>query len=236
MFVISYIKGIVLGSTVYTIGRVADHTISYKSYQELDKKKPVLLEEGIKACQTNLLLIGPFVYTFIDVFLLSHNTTFYVLDSVGIIFIHGVGYYIAHRLMHTNKYLYGIHTFHHKFDDILVPSIGNAVSIQEFFIAYILPFIIGAVILKPSELAFNIGIGFISFFNLVIHCMELEKINYANYLVSPKKHIIHHRVKEKHYAAPILDLDYILDNLAFQRNQPVENILIPNDELLIIDE
>jgi sterol desaturase/sphingolipid hydroxylase (fatty acid hydroxylase superfamily) len=232
MFVFSYIKGIVLGSTVYTIGRIADYTIAFTSYQELNKKKPLLLDQGIKACEINLILVGPLVYTFLDIFLISHNTTFYILDSVGIIFIHGVGYYIAHRLMHTNKHFYKFHTFHHKFDDVLIPSIGNAVSIQEFFIAYLLPFIVGAILLQPSELAFNIGIGCISFFNLVIHCMELEKIKYANYLVSPKKHITHHHVKEKHYAAPILDLDYILDNLAFQRKETVENILIPNDEII----
>ena len=227
---ISYIKGIVLGSTVYTIGRIADHTIAYQSYQELNKKTPLLLGQGIKACEFNLILLGPIIYVFVDNFLINHTASFYILDSVGIIFIHGVGYYIAHRLMHTNKYFYRFHTFHHNFDDILIPSIGNAVSIQEFCIAYLLPFIIGAILLQPSELAFNIGVGCISFFNLVIHCMELEKMNYANYLVSPKKHITHHHVKEKHYAAPILDLDYILENLAFQRNEPVENILIPNDE------
>lgn len=232
MIYISYIKGIILGSSVYVIGRIADYTIAYKSYQELDNKKPLLLDQGIKACEINLIIVGPFVYTLLDYFLISHNISFYILDSIGIIFIHGIGYYTAHSLMHKNKLFYKFHTFHHKFDDVLIPSIGNAVSIQEFFIAYLLPFIVGAILLQPSELAFNIGIGCISLFNLVIHCMELEKIKYANYLVSPKKHITHHHVKDKHYAAPILDLDYILDNLAFQRKETVENILIPNDEII----
>ena len=38
-----------------------------------------------------------------------------------------------------------------------------------------------------------------------------------NILVSLKKHITHHKVKRKHYSAPRLDLDYILENMTFKK-------------------
>ena len=73
MIYISYIKGIILGSSVYVIGRIADYTIAYKSYQELDKKKLLLLDQGIKACEVNLIIVGPFIYALLDHFLISHK-------------------------------------------------------------------------------------------------------------------------------------------------------------------
>ena len=119
--------------------------------------------------------------------------------------------------MHTNSQLYKYHKFHHKFDKVLIPSIGNAVGAVEFLSAYILPFIISVFILKPTEVTFIIPITLISIFNLIIHCRELKHIRLGKYLIDTEKHMTHHIERDKHYAAPILDLDVILDRHVFKR-------------------
>lgn len=219
MLYISYIKGLFLGSFIFLIGRTADISISIISYKQLTEENASLLKKGLNASFFNLVCVGPIVYCFVDFFLIDKTFIFYFNQMIGILSIHSVGYYLTHKAFHENKSIYKYHSFHHKFDNILIPSIGNAVSIQEFFLAYMLPFILGAYIIYPTELSFVGGVGLISIFNLIIHTKELEDISYLDCLVSPKKHITHHKVKKKHYAAPILDLDYILEHLAFKRNQ-----------------
>ena len=218
MFYISYIKGLFLGSFIFLLGRTADISISADSYFKLMKENEYLLRKGLNASFDNLVLIGPVVYCFVDYFLIDKTFTFYFSQMISVLSIHSVGYYLTHRAFHENKSIYKYHSFHHQFDNILIPSIGNAVSIQEFMFAYMLPFIIAAYVIYPTEISFVSGIGLISIFNLIIHTKELEEINYLNILVSPKKHITHHKVKKKHYAAPILDLDYILEHLTFKKN------------------
>lgn len=219
MFYISYIKGLFLGSIVYLLGRVGDVTIAADSYFKLMKENESLLKKGLNASFCNLVCTGPVMYCFVDYFLIRKEYVLYLGEMVGILSIHSLGYYLTHRIFHENRTLYKFHSFHHEFDNILVPSIGNAVSIEEFFLAYMLPFIIGAYVIHPTEKSFISGIGLISIFNLIIHTKELEDINYINIFVSPKKHITHHKVKRKHYSAPILDLDYILENMAFKKKE-----------------
>ena len=212
-------KGLFLGSIVYLLGRVGDVTIAADSYFKLMKENESLLKKGLNASFCNLVCIGPVMYCFVDYFLIRKEYVFYLGEMVGVLSIHSLGYYLTHRIFHENRTLYKFHSFHHEFDSILVPSIGNAVSIEEFFLAYMLPFIIGAYVIHPTEKSFISGIGLISIFNLIIHTKELENINYINILVSPKKHITHHKVKRKHYSAPILDLDYILENMVFKKKE-----------------
>ena len=63
--------------------------------------------------------------------------------------VHAVGYYITHRAMHT-KALYWAHSFHHQFNAHVVPSAANAVSFTEYCLAYMIPFIVAALLFKPG--------------------------------------------------------------------------------------
>ena len=210
MILNSFLSGISLGSFVYLLGRFLDITLSADSYLRLMSEKGELLEKGLCLCRKNLLVVGPLIYTFVDICFINHNMLYSFRDMCDIIIVHSIGYYGAHRSMHENGKIKKIHLFHHEFDQILIPSIGNAVSVEEFCYAYMLPFVFGTIIIRPATISFISGVGMISVFNLIIHCKELEKIKYMEMFVSPRKHITHHKTYNKHYSAPILDLEYLL--------------------------
>ncbi len=209
MILNSYINGLSLGSVVYIFGRCLDMTLSAESYLKLMADDGALLNNGLRACRKNLLGIGPVIYTCVDVILIDHALYFSLTQMSNIILVHSIGYYMVHFIMHKKKEFIKYHTFHHKFNKVLVPSVGNAVSTEEFCGAYMLPFVVGAALVGPSSSSFINAVGLISLFNLIIHCKELEHIKFLELFVSPKKHILHHQTHTKHYSAPILDLEYL---------------------------
>ena len=209
----SFLKGIALGTFVTFLGFFFDVTFSRRSYKKLLEKSEQLLDKAVPAIQFNLMIIGPTVYGFVDYFLLEHNYTIQPMNILGVLSIHSIGYYIVHYAMHKSTNLYKLHSFHHEFDKVLIPSIGNAVSKGEFIIAYVTPFVTSAYLLNPSEASFLIPVGIISVMNLVIHCKEFENIPYSKYFVSPKNHIMHHEVREKHFAAPTINIDYLFTGI-----------------------
>ena len=210
---VSFLKGLCLGSVAYTIGFIMDITISKKSFNQIVANIPLLYQQALNKIQTNMLIISPVMYAVIDRFLLDHtNNEIKITTIVTILSIHGVGYYFVHKAMHQIHSLRKYHNFHHKFDKYMMPSIGNAVSTEEFLLAYISPFVVGAYLLRPNEINFVIPIALISVFNNIIHCKELEGVPWSVYFVSPEQHIIHHEIRDKHYAAPIFNIDYFVEN------------------------
>jgi sterol desaturase/sphingolipid hydroxylase (fatty acid hydroxylase superfamily) len=210
---ISLLKGFCLGGIAHTIGFVMDITISKNSFNDIVKNIPLLYQEAQQKIQFNFFVITPVVYSFIDSYLLDHtNNIIQIYTIFYLLSIHGIGYYSAHKAMHQIKYLRKYHNFHHEFDKYIMPSIGNAVSTEEFLVAYTFPFIIGAYLTTPNQVNFIIPVSLISVFNNIIHCKELENIPWIAFLVSPQQHIIHHQIRDKHYAAPILNIDFFLDN------------------------
>ena len=111
--------------------------------------------------------------------------------------------------MHEIYELSWIHSFHHKFT-LTTPTSGNAVTLYEFQLAYVLPFLIGGFITQPNLIEFDLSIGTISLFNLLIHTRELDFLEYPDFLVSPKDHLMHHEIKSKTYSAPIFNIGYFL--------------------------
>tara|TARA_E500000178_G_scaffold182425_1_gene181017 strand:+ start:903 stop:1544 length:642 start_codon:yes stop_codon:yes gene_type:complete len=213
MWVFSYIKGLFLGTIAYSIGAIMDLTISRNSFKKILENIPKLYDQALTKIKTNMLVISPIVYCINDQYLIDHSTYSIQYGNVlGILMIHGIGYYIVHRSMHVVSFLRKYHNFHHEFDEYIMPSIGNAVSTEEFLTAYIAPFILSAYILHPNETSFVIPIALISIFNNIIHCKELENVEWSKYFVAPKQHLEHHSVRTKHYAAPIVNLDYFLEN------------------------
>ena len=209
--IISIGKGLLLGSSIAMLSFFLDISFSKKSFIKLCNESSEKYIQAVEAVQRNMMVISPLVYGVIDQSFIDHNSmTFQYNNIVSVLGIHSVGYYVVHTAMHKFKKLYTIHSFHHQYDKILLPSIGNAVSTMEFISAYLLPFIIAAYFLRPNEISFIIPIGIIGLLNIVIHCKELEDLPWAALFVSPKNHIEHHEVRTKHYAAPTINRDYIV--------------------------
>lgn len=207
----SYIKGLCLGGAMCVASYVMDYTVSYKSQQAILKEKTDSFAQAHQYIVHNLIGISPIAYLVVDKCFLSPNQSFSIFHYMCLLLTQNLGYFFVHREMHRNMSLYGYHKFHHTFDHILAPSIGFAVSHVEFCVAYMAPFIMGAFIFRPSEASFLAAIGTVGVGNLLIHTYELKDVPWMPGLISPNKHITHHEIRNKHYAAPIFDFDAALD-------------------------
>tara|TARA_Y100000991_G_scaffold215598_1_gene206744 strand:- start:5212 stop:5958 length:747 start_codon:yes stop_codon:yes gene_type:complete len=208
--------GLELGVTTLTTGVIMDNTIAKNSLVKLKENSNELYKNGMRKVLNNLLILGPIYYFGVDNFIISdHMSNINLIETFDIVLIHSFGYYTAHRLMHRSDLFRKYHNFHHKFNETLTPSIGNAVSASEFTFAYMTPFMIGACIVDPNINSFNLGIMIVAFMNLVIHTQELNNINYNNLFVSPKTHLYHHQRKNKRstYSAPTFNLEFIYSEL-----------------------
>lgn len=121
-------------------------------------------------------------------------------------------FYFAHMAMHS-KSLYWMHRYHHRYNTYVTPSSANAVSISEFLFAYIIPPAIILVVVQPSKFEMNTAMNVISFCNILVHtpCIEdWSERNLPAWWVGTSDHCEHHRRITKNYAAPCLNLDYLL--------------------------
>ena len=115
--------------------------------------------------------------------------------------------------MHRNMNLKKIHEFHHEFDEIVIPSIGNAVTSSEFIIAYLMPFVLSAFLFHPTQITFIAAVGTVSMFNIGIHTYEFKDLRWIPGFVSPQQHIVHHTEKTSNFSAPMLNLDLVNEKL-----------------------
>ena len=212
----AYHGGLELGIATLSTGILMDNTIAKNSLIKLKENSNELYKDGMKKVLNNLILLGPIYYFGVDNFIISdHISDVNLIETLDIVLIHSFGYYTAHRLMHRSDLFRKYHNFHHKFNETLTPSIGNAVSGSEFTFAYMTPFMIGAYLIDPNINSFNLGIMIVAFMNLVIHTQELNDVNYNKLFVSPKTHLNHHQGKNKKstYSAPTFNLEYIYSEL-----------------------
>ena len=204
-----YLSGLHLGSYTYLFSNILDHTVSKQDTLELIKKNPNLYIKGTVSNFVNLIGLSPIYYIFADNFLI-HDKSLEInfIKLLWLVLTHNVLFYKLHKTFHENKSLYFIHKFHHRFVSP-IPSNGNAVSIKEYNIAYVLPFLIGSFIVHPSPVDLQVTVFIISSLNMFIHSQELKEMKYFSLLVSPNKHIGHHETRSGTYSAPLFDLDKI---------------------------
>lgn len=206
------LDGIELGLLTLGSGLLIDNTISKPSLDKLKENNITLYNQGMIKVYKNLLFLGPIYYLGVEKFIISdHASPISLYETMGIVLVHSFGYYFAHRSMHRNDFFKKYHYFHHQFNETLVPSIGNAVSENEFTFAYMFPFVVGSLMVNPNINSFNMGIMIVSIFNLLIHCQELENVKWNQYFVSPKVHLYHHQSKNQFsaYSAPTFNLENI---------------------------
>ena len=186
----SFCQGLQLGMYTITVSSILDNTISSEHTKALVERDIKLYFEGMRANYLNLLLISPLYYVFVYLFLLNNlKEGFYLLDYISLLLIHNVGYYAIHKMMHKIPQLKGFHNFHHLFIDV-IPSNGNAVSLMEFNLAYISPFIGGIYLISPNNDTLKSAIMTISFLNTFIHCPNFADLELPDIIVSQQNILI----------------------------------------------
>ena len=176
----------------------------------------------------NNLIIGPPTYILASTLFCNIEQVSFVKSTITcgqLVLSHAIGYYFAHVLMHLKPF-YWTHKFHHKFNTYIIPSAANAVSLAEYAIAYMLPFILGCYIFHPDGHSLFYAVSIVSTNNLLIHTPGLESI--SNILppifVSTANHFDHHRKLTTNYAAPTISIDYLLKFAKYYRNKYWYNI------------
>lgn len=202
-------NGLKLGSVLLSLVFFLDFFISYT---EVTVTPKYLYRSGVFYNILNLLFITPLVYIMVyENFLNTKENQFEFWKCIAIIVIQNIGYYFAHKCMHS-KYLYHIHKFHHQYNQIVIPSAAFAVTVSEFVFAYLSPLFVASFFLNPTMATLSITSFFIGICNLLIHTPQLFKVQWIPYIVSPHSHMKHHIIQKKHFAAPIIDIDKIISD------------------------
>jgi len=128
----------------------------------------------------------------------------------GILFIEGLGFYLVHKAFHEIKWLYPAHSFHHRFNDVILPSTASAVSATEFLLAYMFPIFLSCAIVPNDRTSAVIASGIIGITNLLIHSPFMVGTKLHWILVSPDDHFRHHKVLTTDYGAPVVSFDRLL--------------------------
>ncbi|KAI2503786.1 fatty acid hydroxylase-like protein [Fragilaria crotonensis] len=132
--------------------------------------------------------------------------------ATAVMTAHAIIYYAIHKAFHTSPQFYVYHRFHHRFNTHVPPVAANAVSIVEYLLAYVLPFAIAALVVRPHETEFRFTIAFVSLANLLVHTPRLEawSKNLWPVFVSTHDHLEHHKRLTTNYASPTINVDWIL--------------------------
>lgn len=210
--------GLLITTSTLTLTFLLD-LLSIKYLLDLFKKKGGynLYLESIIMNLFNNLILGTFSFVFFLYFFENLKPrTFYQLfkEYILLLIIQSFGYYFVHRLMHTTNF-YFIHKFHHQYSELVIPMSANSVSVLEYIFAYVLPFVVGILIVNPSRDSLKVAIYSVSIGNLLIHTPWLAEISnkiIPNYFVKTSDHLEHHRIFKRKFAAPILNIDYFVDD------------------------
>ena len=173
-----------------------------------------LYNAGLLSTIFNHLAYGPITYYLATTICIDddqrRSLCQQIYSVVAFLFIQSSLFTVCHYLMHT-RYLYRFHRFHHKYNTIVLPSSGSAVSSIEFLLAYMLPILIATKVASCGKASAVIAVTIvIIIFNLTLHTPALEE-PFARYMprifVSTSDHLTHHRLLTCHYSAPIFNFD-----------------------------
>ena len=139
----------------------------------------------------------------------------FLMRTTCVVIIHAILYYSVHKAFHSSPQLYVYHRFHHRFNTHVPPVAANAVSAVEYLCAYIIPFALGALLVRPEEKELQVAVAIISLSNLLIHTPRLEEVSkiLGPLFVTTHGHIEHHKRMNVNYAAPTINMDWIVEQL-----------------------
>jgi len=210
------IEGFFVGSLNVLLMFVFEYGLSEKDVQRLRERiggKDIHVA-GIRASIFNSCFLGAITYyvTISYCCVPGPLTTFQQISSViAFLLIENSWYYCAHWVMHTSAF-YWMHRFHHKFNTIVLPSSASAVSVPEFLIAYMAPFLLGTWMGSCDKCSAIFSAAIVAVSNLAIHTPALENTmkHLPWFVVLPSDHIAHHRQLTCNYGAPLIHFDRVL--------------------------
>ena len=132
--------------------------------------------------------------------------------------LHSILFYQVHKTFHSHPSLYKWHKFHHLFNTHVPPVSATAVSPVEYLVAYLSPFLVSLVVL-PSSISPDAlwgGVVVLGCFNVMMHAPPLEQYYdpfLPAWMVGTGDHLEHHSRLNCHYAAPTVDVDYLLQQV-----------------------
>lgn len=183
-----------------------------------------LYRQGWLSSIINPLLVGLPIYALSASFLCEDNGLgeegelwlSNVKSVLVILVLHSCQYYAIHKAFHENPRLYQkFHRFHHKFHTHTPPSAANAVTLGEYLLAYIVPFLLPLLLVETTRRSLQIATSFISMCNLLVHTPPIESLipfQAPTWWVSTTNHQDHHRKSMKtHYASPTLNIDTLVN-------------------------
>merc|ERR1712087_103775 len=207
--------GVAMTLATFTLTLILEMVSARSARKIMRQKNGVrLYAQAVAANLLNNGVLGPIAYYMVSQRWMRHSLPWpHSLAMIGAMLVgHCIGYYAAHRWMHTRT-MYWAHRFHHRFNTNVSPIVANAVSLTEYTIAYMLPFIMGSAILQPDRLSLLIAVGIISINNLLIHTpglSDLSTLLVPWWAVSTADHLEHHMRLTTHWAAPTISIDRLL--------------------------
>lgn len=202
-----------ISSTGVKIGALTAFTSAVMDQENADFPDGRLYAESWTMILFNLLFLGPFVYSCMNPFLRAKKHIVHSFcDIFNLVAIHSAVYAFIHRCMHKIVAFRPIHKAHHQYKNIVIPSNANAVSANEFLFAYMLPFVTGCILIRPTSFALTSATLIVSGFNLLVHS-NITMYKGPWFLVTPLEHLKHHEFKTQTYSAPTFSWRKIFDAL-----------------------
>jgi hypothetical protein len=212
-------NGVLSGLTAVALTAVLEVCLSIDDVRQLRSTKAgrELYRDCIWSNIRNNLVLGPITYYLTIEYICRSGplTLAQQMQSVfGIVLIEGVLFYLVHKAFHEIKGLYWMHRYHHRFNTIVLPSSSNAVSIAEYMFAYMIPIVVGVIVMGADEVSTFLGAAIIAVTNLLIHTPQLEDYVWFWAFVSTHDHLEHHRKLRGNYGAPVFHVDRIVRRLS----------------------
>ena len=221
-----FVEGLLVGSLNILLMFGLEYVYSSDDVRRLRMRDggKELHNAGIRASVFNSLVLGAITYYFTIVYccVAGPLTVLQQITSVfKFLLIENLWYYCAHYLMHQKSF-YWMHRFHHKFNAIVLPSSASAVSVPEFLLAYMAPFLLGAWAGSCDKCSAVCSALIVAVSNLTIHTPALEdKMKCLPwFFVMPSDHVTHHRQLTCNYGAPLIHFDRVLGYI----NDTVKNL------------
>mmetsp|Transcript_27043 Transcript_27043/g.47758 ORF Transcript_27043/g.47758 Transcript_27043/m.47758 type:complete len:200 (+) Transcript_27043:53-652(+) len=148
-------------------------------------KQPSGTELYVTSIAYNLInhfVLGVPAYMLCALFFCSEDPDSTTLTWIGLVtqvlFVlvaQSLQYYFIHKTFHESPKLYQtFHRFHHRFSIYVPPSAANAVTCGEYFLAYVAPFGVAALIGRTSVSALRLAVMITSVLNVLVHMPRIE--------------------------------------------------------------